>query len=474
MKLKVVKIFGGIALVSSLLSPSAAFAHEFQKGTNPLIKINGNFLTTAKIHMENDKVYVDIDTYAKTIGTSYTYDKVGQTITINNKTIPAHVMDGTVFAHIRALGAATGKEVAWISAKNAVEVTDSTAIKATNTAATNPKEVVATFAELQQVISEKELNYDKVGQIYKTKLQSMVQELDANLSEHIDETLTQALKDGKEGKLEAGAVAELFEKLLYKELFASVRYEFKEVGTYFTTDKDKAKAAFLRATEFYAGLKPTITKADEKFKTAFVPQIDGAFTDMNSALEKGDSLHFQLSKQAADKAIMKAFYLKTDGYAYKVEKLAKEDSPTVKAEQAEAWALYQSLYGYLKGSAKEDADFINQQFALTTDPKKISADAIHAALVRGFVEVAKDEYAGAFSEKSWGQDKAKIVTLEGNLFVNMVEGEVKKQLGEAEYARLTDLEQKLLEAVKKDEKATAEELYKQVVSLLDTAAAKMK
>ncbi|WP_047150304.1 hypothetical protein [Aneurinibacillus tyrosinisolvens] len=324
--------------------------------------------------------------------------------------------------------------------------------------------------EIEKGVDGGKVDWEKVQKIHDDKIKERVQAMDAESKSQVNEQLTAAMAAGKEGSLTVKTAAELYEKLMQKVAFLSVRHDFKEANDNFAKKED-AKKEVAEAKEFYDGLlKGMVEKRDTAYQTQLISTIDGGFSEMNNAIDKGDNLGYNLAKQMADKSLMKAFYLASGaekGYGYKIEKFVKEGSKEdIKAAQAEGWAFFQSLQGYLEEQDKADADFINSQFDLSNDPKNIKGDKINQAYVRAIASVAKDEYGQSF--KNWGKDKAVITSLEGALFLDMIKTDLNKALGgEAKAKALLDNAQQELEAVKAGNKDKATEIHKKIDADLD-------
>jgi hypothetical protein len=172
--------------------------------------------------------------------------------------------------------------------------------------------------------------------------------------------------------------------------------------------------------------------------------------------------------------MMRTFYLAVGGekgYAFKLAQIAKQDPDKVKAEQAEAWAFFQSVYGYMAGSDKDAADYVLTQFDLQTDIKEINPENINKACIKGFLNVAKSEYSEI--EENFGKDKAAIVTMEGALFIQLVELDLIRLMGDEDYAGLKENAQALLDAVKSGDKNKTTELLKDVNGVLDQVIAQV-
>ncbi|WP_144551180.1 hypothetical protein [Bacillus mycoides] len=325
-------------------------------------------------------------------------------------------------------------------------------------------------AELEKAKAGEEVDFDKVTKLYKDKLQPLVQKRDGEFNEQIDQTITAALEAGKKKEMEPMVVKQLFDKLMQKEFFQSMRHEFKEIDTNWDK-KDVVKKEMDEALAFYKGVEGTVGKRDTAYGTQMASQIQGGFDEMQAAIDKDDKLAFALGKQVVDKTIMKTFYLATGGvphgYATKMVEAAKTDEKTAKIEQAEGWAFYQAIYPYIKKATPEDADFILKQFDLKTDVKTVDAKAVNQAFVRGFSKVALGEYKE--SQENFGKDKGPITALEGALFINIIESDLKTVLGEQETVELTKTAQSYLEAVKAKKKEDADKLLPQLEAALNKA-----
>lgn len=326
--------------------------------------------------------------------------------------------------------------------------------------------------ELEKGKTGGKVDWDQAQKLY-GDLTDLVQRRDSENESQVNEQLTAAMKAGKDGTLTPAVVAELHEKLMQKVAFQSIRHDFKEANEKFT-DKQAAKDEVKEATGYYEGfLKGMVEKRDAAYSTTMITAIEGGFHAMDEAIDKGDNLAFNLGKQVVDKTMMKAFYLASGaekGYGYKLEKEAKEGTQEdIKAEQAEGWAFFQSLYTYLAKADKEDADYINQQFDLSNDVKNIKGDLINQAFVRAFANTAKGEYQETM--ENWGKDKAVITAMEGALFIDVIKADLPKALGgEAQAKALLDNAQKLLDEVKAGNKDKATALHKQVNEELDKLA----
>ncbi len=328
-------------------------------------------------------------------------------------------------------------------------------------------------AELAKAKENEEVDYDKVTSIYEDQLQELVQKRDQEFEDSVDEHISTALAAGKDGSLDQVVVAQLFDKLMQKVFYTTVKHEFSEVAENWS-NKEEVKEEIEEAKEFYEILEPTVQKRDQAYNTNMVDAINGGFQEIEKAVEEDDELGFQLGKQVVDKTLMKTFYLASgalpNGYATKASEEAKENPVAAKAEQAEGWAFYQSLASYLSGNAPEEAESINKQFDLQTDVKSIDPEAVNHAFIRGFSKIALHEYEE--SEESWGEDKSVITALEGALFIDLISSDITSLMGEEAYQTLSTDAKSYLEAVKSQDQEKAETVRTNIEKMLNDVIAK--
>lgn len=314
------------------------------------------------------------------------------------------------------------------------------------------------------------IDWAQSHKLYTDNVKSVVKSMDDESESQTDEQLEAALKAGEEGSFSAGVVAQLYDKLLQKTAFLMMRHDFKEANGKFS-DQTVAAQELAEAREVYDGiLKGMVEKRDKAYGTLLLEAIDGGFDQMKQSVEKGDNLAYNLGKQVVDKTLMKAFYLAAGaekGYGYKIEQAVKENSlDEAKVEQAEGWAFFQSLKKYLEEYDKESADFIESQFDLSGDIKKVQGEKINQAFVRAFAATAQGEYGETF--ENWGKDKAAITAMEGALFLDAIRLDLPKALGGEEQGnQLLEQAQKLLDAVKSGDKANAESTFKNVEASIE-------
>ncbi|MEH6946990.1 hypothetical protein V7068_07900 [Bacillus sp. JJ634] len=329
--------------------------------------------------------------------------------------------------------------------------------------------------ELEKAKEGKEVDFDKVTELYTNNLQKLTQDRDAEFEDKIDQHITNALQAGKDGSMDPIIVKQVFDKLMQKVFYTTMKHEFIEVEENWD-NKEAVKEEVEEAKEYYEILQSTVEKRDAANGTKMVDVIAGGFAEIDKAVEANDQLGFQLGKQVIDKTLIKTFYLATgnipNGYAAKAAEAAKKDKEEAKVEQAEGWAFYQSIYGYLNGHAPEEAAFILQQFDLQNDVTKLDPEQVNKAFVRGYAKIALDEYKE--SQEYWGEDKSPITALEGALFIEVIDKDLKDMLGEEAYNKLTQTAQQYLEAAKAKDKKAGEPLIKELQETLQTVVEQAK
>jgi len=320
-----------------------------------------------------------------------------------------------------------------------------------------------------------EVDFAKVTEVYTKNLQSLVQKRDSENEAQNDQQITAALKAGQDGSMEPIIARQIFDKLMQKVFYTTIKHEFTEIDENWGK-KEEVKEEIEEAKAFYAIIQSTVEKRDKAYSTDMVTAIAGGFDEIEKAIEADDKLGFLLGKQAVDKTLMKTFYFATgavpNGYATKAATAAKENAEEAKIEQAEGWAFYQALSSYLNKHAADEAVFIEKQFNLESDVTKLDPTAVNKAFVRGFAKIALDEYAE--SVETWGEDKSPVTALEGALFIDIIGADIKGIIGEAEYKTLTDNAAKYLEAAKAKDKAAGEPVLAKIKATLQTVIEKSK
>ncbi|WP_026564144.1 hypothetical protein [Bacillus sp. UNC41MFS5] len=332
------------------------------------------------------------------------------------------------------------------------------------------------LTELDKAKEGKEVDFDKVTTLYNENLKELVKKRDAEFEDTIDDKITTALTAGKDGAMDKVVVRQIFDKLMQKVFYTSIKHDFTEV-TELWGKTDEVNGELEEAKEYYAILKTTVEKRDAAYGTNLVSVIDGGFNEIGEAVKNNDLLSFNLGKQVVDKTLMKTFYLATgalpNGYATKAAAEAGKDAALAKVEQAEGWAFFQSLYGYFSKNAADETAFIDKSFSLESDVKALDPAAVNKAFVRGFAKIAMGEYEES-KELLGKDDKAVVTGLEGALFIDIIGEDIKTLLGEDAYKSLNEKAQKYVETAKAKDKAAGEAQLKELISTLNTIVEKAK
>lgn len=331
--------------------------------------------------------------------------------------------------------------------------------------------------ELEKAKEGQDVDYDKVIELYTSNLQELVKKRDEENGETIDQHITTVLQAGKDGSMNKVVVKQMFDKLMQKVFFTTMRADFNEAVENWD-NKDSVKEEVKEAKSFYAILQSTVEKRDAAYGITMVDSIAGGFSEIDAAVEGGDQLAFQLGKQVVDKTLMKTFYFATgavpNGYATKAATAAKENAEEAVIEQAEGWAFYQAIYPYIVKHAEEDGEYIQSQFDLQTDVATLDPVAVNKAFVRGFAHVALDEYGESIETLGTDKDKSIITALEGALFIDVIGEDIKALIGEEQYTVLTEKAQAYLDAAKAQEKSEADALMTELKATLNTIIEKAK
>lgn len=331
------------------------------------------------------------------------------------------------------------------------------------------------IAELDKAKEGKEVDFNKVTELYKANLQELVKQRDAEFQDTLDEKITASLAAGKDGSMDKVVARQIFDKLMQKVFYTTIKHEFTEIGENWGKTEEVNKEVE-EAKEFYAIIKSTVEKRDAAYGTNMVSAIEGGFSEVENGIKNNDQLAVNLGKQVIDKTLMKTFYLATgalpNGYATKAAAEAQKDAALAKVEQAEGWAFFQSIYTYLNKHAADETAFIEKQFNLETDAKTIDPAAVNKAFVRGFAKIAIDEYKE--SKEAIGEDKGVITGLEGALFIDVIGDDIKGLIGEAEYKSLTEKAQKYVETAKAKDKAAGETQVDELIASLNSIIDKAK
>jgi ABC-type glycerol-3-phosphate transport system substrate-binding protein len=125
------------------------------------------------------------------------------------------------------------------------------------------------ITELEKAKEGKDVDFDKVTDLYNSNLKELVQKRDAEFEDTIDEKITAALSAGKDDSMDKVIVKQIFDKLMQKVFYTSIKHDFTEV-----TEKwgktEEVNAELEEAKGYYAILKSTVEKRDAAYGTNLV------------------------------------------------------------------------------------------------------------------------------------------------------------------------------------------------------------
>jgi hypothetical protein len=316
---------------------------------------------------------------------------------------------------------------------------------------------VKAFSEIKQLFDAQNVDIAKVKAFYTAAFQAKVK---AILPE-TDALIVAVLDGAAEGKYSVKQAKQAVDKGLQGYFYAEITNLTK--GTAATAlkegKKEAARTAVEQAIELYAGaLQATAGKRDAAFGTRMQEQLDTiVIPKLLEAVENGDVLSYNVTRQMFDKTLIKMFHLATITYAKKVPETAKTNLEDAKAGMTEGYFFYLPIYNSMSGGHKPSADAIKAAFE-SGDPSKLSEAAVKEAFLKTLTAKLSG-YADKVLTADWSvkanHEKAQEQAMEGNMFLAAMEVLLNEKLGQDAYAKLTMQAQKYFEAVKAGNKANA-------------------
>ena len=132
------------------------------------------------------------------------------------------------------------------------------------------------ITELDKAKEGKEVDFGMVTNLYTKNLQSLVQSRDTEFEAQNDQHITAALQAGQDKSMDPVVVRQLFDKLMQKVFYTSMKHDFTEIEEKWGK-QDEVKAEMEEAKKFYAILQSTVEKRDTANRTNMVSVIDGGF-----------------------------------------------------------------------------------------------------------------------------------------------------------------------------------------------------
>jgi hypothetical protein len=297
----------------------------------------------------------------------------------------------------------------------------------------------------------------------KAKYEETMQAKVAAINPEIDTKITFTLKAAIDGTLSAGQAKQAIDKGLQWYFYSQITVLTKEKAkaALVAGDKATAKIALEQAIELYQGsLQGTAQKRDDYYKDLGVMTQDAldtiAIPGMLAAVESGDVLAYNVSRQIFDKTIIKVFALAAMKYAVSA---SAADAAKAKIEMTEGYFFYMPIFNSLNGGSATDAKFIADAFA-SGDVNKLNSDEINDAFAAAF----NGKISGYFNktidvDMAKGNLNAAIEhAMEGNMFLEAEEVLIKKKLGTEAYVAVKAEATQYYNAVKAND-VTAAKLH---------------
>ncbi|WP_335872945.1 hypothetical protein [Bacillus sp. 2205SS5-2] len=362
--------------------------------------------------------------------------------------------------------------------KEVVESNDTEEAKETET--TEPTKIkaedeTAAFAtmkeELGKAKEDQEVDWDLVLSTYQDNFKGSVDSVNGEIGTAIEA----AIEGGKAGDLDANVARQLVDKLtqsyfyqvqkgLQKDVAAELEAENTEsASTLFNEIKVLSEQVFL----------PTAEKRDGYYELAgeysMVENITNGLAVQQEAIDNGNVDDFKVYAQLTDKSIYKSYYLAANSYAEKIAIGMEEGSDATELQimQAEGYGFLQAISGSLSGGDEEAATKLNELFSLSTDASILNQEEISSLFIKSIVAKTTgyhEKTAGAL--EAGEETEAKVEAMEGNMFLNMLQVEVSKQLGEEQSVEVMAQAKSWFEAVESQDIDSAKQHSDAIVSVL--------
>jgi hypothetical protein len=331
-------------------------------------------------------------------------------------------------------------------------------------------EEIKVFEELKAMFSADKVVIADVKAKYEQAIQAKVVALNPEIDENISQTLQLAI----DGDLSIEQANQALDKGLQWYFYNQITTLTKETAKTALVDGDiaTAKAALEQAIVLYQGsLQSTAKKRDTYYAEYGVLTQDlldnTIIPALITAVDQGDILSYNLSRQMLDKTLIKIFYLAIIKYAASAP--LQTDLVEAKTEMTEGYFFYMPIYNSLKGGSAEDADMILNAFA-SGDATKLNTDLVNDA----FIAAINGKITG-YVNKTIDVDMAKgdLATaqehaMEGNMFVAVLEVLIKKQLGNETYSTIQNAGAEYFGAVKAGDITAAKKHSSEILKIISS------
>lgn len=326
-------------------------------------------------------------------------------------------------------------------------------------------------AELEKMKEDKEVNWETVNDIYTSELQASVNEVNGEFSQGIEA----AISGGQSGELEKNVARQIIDKLTQSYFYQVQKGLQGQAAEDIEADKaDDAKAKFAEVKYLAENVFiPTAEKRDSLYElsgeSSMVENINNGLSLQEEALADSNAEDFAVYKQVTDKSIYQSYYLASNSYAEKISKAVEEgNTEELAIMQAEGYGFLQAIKGSLAGGDEAAANELDSIFSLENDPSTIDADKVNSLYTKAIKGKATGYHEEAAEAVESGDvAKAKVEAMEGNMFVKMLEVNVKNQLGEEKSQELFDLSQKWFEAISSEKADEAKQHSEAILNILN-------
>lgn len=331
-------------------------------------------------------------------------------------------------------------------------------------------EEIKVFEDLKAMFSADKVVIADVKAKYEETIQAKV----IAINPEIDENISQTLQLAVDGALSIDQAKQAIDKGLQWYFYNQITTLTKETAKTALVDGDiaTAKAALEQAIVLYQGsLQSTASKRDTYYAEYGIMTQDlldnTIIPGLITAVDKGDVLAYNLSRQMLDKTFIKIFHLATIKYA--VSAPIETDLAKAKTEVTEGYFFYMPIYNSLKEGSAEDADVILNAFA-SGDPSRLNSDIINNA----FIAVIHGKITGYINKTidvdmtEGNLDTAQEHAMEGNMFVAILEVLIKKQLGNEAYTTIQNVGSEYLAAVKAGNITAAKKHSSEILEIISS------
>ncbi|WP_088104050.1 hypothetical protein [Halalkalibacter urbisdiaboli] len=340
-------------------------------------------------------------------------------------------------------------------------------------AATQLQAYKAITEELAKASEGQEVDWELASTTYTNDLQSAVNTVSGDL----DQMIQAAIEGGKNGEIEGIIAKQLVDKTTQSYFYQVQKGLQKETATALEEgNADAAKEAFEQikylSTELFI---PTAVKRDGYYElsggASLEENINAGLAAQEEALNAGNTDEFKVFVQLTDKSIYRSYYLASNSYAEKIATAVEEGKEELDLQnmQAEAFGFYQAIKGSLSGGDEEAATKLDTIFALDqTNAVDIDPEEVSSLFVKAIVgKVSGYHEKAPVSLEEGNVTDARVQSLEGNMFLKMIEIELVKALGEEKAAETFENAEAWFKAISEENAEEAKTLSEAVLAVVN-------